>query len=894
MSSASTSTPDPVRTQRPDRAPPGPLASRMLGARPQQAVGRSWIAAAAVGLLFLGLGGAWLWQDEQGRVALAREQALHLATSHAQVLQRNVERMLSANYALAAMVRAGNGRVENFDVSARELLVSGPRFLALSIAPGGVVQHVVPHAGNEKLVGFDALNDPAQRTDARFARDSGRLRVAGPMALAQGGVGVVSRLPVFLPDATDKPRFWGFTNVTFRLDDLLYGVALTDLNQRGYDYQLWRLQSDTGGRHLIAGSTGAVSLPQPVRHSLEVSDNAWNLDVAPAGGWHDGNRLARRGAALVLVSLVLAYLAKLLVDQSANRAWLEAEVVVRTAEIQATQDQLTSTLDAIRDPMFDADLNGLIHAYRAASGGALADLVGDPVGQDFHAILPDGPARVVMEALQTAHRKAYSQGEQIALRVGDNTRWFELSVARKAVAAGAAPRFVVMVRDITGHKKAKREARRLAFYDPLTDLPNRRLLQDRLGHALSTAARNQHQGALLLIDLDNFKALNDTLGHDKGDLMLQQVARRLTASVRDCDTVARLGGDEFVVLVDDLGPSQSEAVANATAVAQKIVALLSQPYDIAGREHRSSTSVGVSLFGANTGTLEETLKRSDVALYQAKSAGRNTLRFFDPDMQAAVEARAALEADLRDALAGGEFALHYQPQVGPDGEVIGAEALLRWTHAVRGAVSPGEFIPVAEQCGLIGDLGQWVLETACAQLRRWADNPLSAALTLAVNVSVHQFRQSDFVARVLTAVQQAGANPNQLKLEITESMFAHDLEDIITKMVALKAQGVGFSLDDFGTGYSSLSYLKRLPLDQLKIDQSFVRDVLTDPNDAAIARTIVALGQSLGLAVIAEGVETCGQRDFLAKHGCNYCQGYLISRPLAEQQFDAFLRGPRL
>ena len=874
----------------PDEAMASPVLRHGVAARSRQPVGRAWLAAAAIGLASLGLGSAWLWQHEQGRVALARELALHLAKSHAQVLQRNVERMLSANHALAAMVWAGNGRVDNFDAAARELLVADPRFLALSISPGGVVQHVVPRAGNEKLIGFDALNDPAQRDDARFARDTGRLRVAGPMALAQGGIGVVSRLPVFMPDATGKSRFWGFTNVTYRLEDLLQGVALGDLNQQGYHYQLWRVQADSGARRLIAASSDNVAMLQPVRYSLEVSDNAWNLDMVPVVGWHDGARLGWAAGALALVSLMLAYLAKLLVDQWANRAWLESEVAVRTAEMQATQDQLTSTLDAIRDPMFDVDLHGRIHAYRAASGGVLDGLVEDPVGMDFHAVLPDAPARVVMEALQTAHRKGYAQGEQMSVRIGDHTRWFELSVARKAVAAGAAPRFVVMVRDITGHKKAKREVRRLAFYDPLTELPNRRLLQDRLEHALTTAARSQHQGALLLIDLDNFKALNDTLGHDKGDLLLQQVARRLTASVRDCDTVARLGGDEFVVLVDDLGAGQAEAVANATAVAQKIVVLLNQPYDIAGREHRSSTSVGVSLFGAGTGTMEETLKRSDVALYQAKSAGRNTLRFFDPDMQAAVEARAALEVDLRLALARDEFALHYQPQVGPDNLVIGAEALLRWTHAVRGPVSPGEFIPVAEQCGLIGDLGQWVLETACAQLRRWADDPLSASLTLAVNVSVHQFRQSDFVARVLTAVQQAGANPNQLKLEITESMFVHDLEDIITKMVALKAQGVGFSLDDFGTGYSSLSYLKRLPLDQLKIDQSFVRDVLTDPNDAAIARTIVALGQSLGLAVIAEGVETRGQRDFLAEHGCTHCQGYLISRPLPAQEFDAFLR----
>jgi len=850
----------------------------------------TWTLSLAVGLVSAVLGGALVWNNEQTRLAVAREQALHLAQSHAQVLQRNVERMLSANHALASMVWQGGGTVANFDVAARQLLVADPRFLALSISPGGVVRHVVPERGNEKLVGFDALKDPAQGRDARFARDTGRLTVAGPMPLAQGGIGVVSRLPVFLPDTSGIPSFWGFTNVAYRLGDLLHGVALADLENRGYHYELWRLDADTGTRRVIASSQAMEPLVEPVRQSLEVSDNAWNLDMAPVGGWSSRERLFLSAMSVAMVSLLLAYLAKLLLLQRAHKANLEVQVAQRTVEILATQSQLKSTLDAIRDPMFELDLEGVIHDYRAPPESTLPQPLTHPVGQNVSDVLPADAARVVMDALRTAHLQGFSQGEQIQVPHGAADLWFELSMARKAAAPGDAPRFVVMVRDITGHTKAKHEVRRLAFYDPLTELPNRRLLQDRLEHALTATGRSHHQGALLLIDLDNFKALNDTLGHDKGDLLLQQVARRLTASVRDCDTVARLGGDEFVVLVDDLGPDQDDAVANATAVAQKIVALLSQPYDIAGREHRSSTSVGVSLFGAHTGTLDETLKRSDVALYQAKAAGRNTLCFFDPEMQATVEARAALEVDLRQALARDDFALHYQPQVGPGGVVIGAEALLRWTHSLRGSVSPGEFIPVAEQCGLILDLGQWVLRTACAQLRVWADDPLCAGLTLAVNVSVHQFRQSDFVARVVSALRDAGADPKQLKLEITESMFAQDLEDIIDKMVALKAQGVGFALDDFGTGYSSLSYLKRLPLDQIKIDQSFVRDVLTDPNDAAIARTIVALGQSLGLAVIAEGVETEGQLEFLSAHGCHFCQGYLISRPLPSAQFDAFLR----
>ena len=850
---------------------------------------RSSVAAVVVFLVSVSVAAGLLWRAEREQLAADRERAAHLAQSHAQVLQRNVERLLSSNYALAALVRQGNGEVVNFDAAAGQLLLSNSRVLALSISPGGVVRHVVPREGNERLIGFDQFGDPVQKKEAIFARDTGRLTLAGPVKLPQGGLGVVSRLPVFLDDAPGKTRFWGFTNVAIRLTDLLSGVALSDLVARGYDYELWRLLADSGQRQVIASSSARL-LDQPVRQSLEVPNGAWNLDVAPVDGWRAPQGLSLGAAAGLVLSLLLAYLAKLQVEQRLAKAGLEAQVLERTAEILATQNQLRSTLEAIRDPIFELGLDGRYYSCSAPTDSMLPEPASTLVGKTVHDVLPPEAARVMMEALQTAHADGHSQGEQYSLELPQGRCWFELSVARKAPGAAGEPRFVVMTRDITSRKSAKREIRRLAFYDPLTDLPNRRLLQDRLEHALMATARSRHQGALMLIDLDNFKALNDTMGHDKGDLLLQQVARRLQSSVRDCDTVARLGGDEFVVMVDDVGSTPADAVINAKTVAQKIVDVLGQPYDIAGREHRSSTSVGVSLFGAHTGTVEETFKRSDVAMYQAKAAGRNTLRFFDPEMQAAVEARAALEVDLRRALANAEFELHYQPQVGPSAEVIGAEALLRWKHPLRGQVSPGEFIPVAEQSGLVQELGQWVLRTACAQLALWAASPCAAHLTLAVNVSVHQFRQSDFVHQVLSALRDTGANARLLKLEITESMFAYDIEDIIVKMSALKAYGVGFSLDDFGTGYSSLSYLKRLPLDQLKIDQSFVRDVLTDPNDAAIARTIVALGQSLNLDVIAEGVETLGQRAFLAAHGCAYCQGYLFSRPLPPAEFDAYLQ----
>lgn len=442
--------------------------------------------------------------------------------------------------------------------------------------------------------------------------------------------------------------------------------------------------------------------------------------------------------------------------------------------------------------------------------------------------------------------------------------------------------------DITERKLAEDKAEMLAFYDPLTDLPNRRLLFDRLTHALAGTARHDRLGALLFIDLDNFKMLNDTHGHDRGDTLLQQVAQRLTACLREGDTLARFGGDEFVVLLENLSSDALDAAAKAEVVAEKILQSLGQPYLLADISHRSTPSIGITLFGETAETIEEPLRRADLAMYQAKSDGRNTLRFFDPQIQAAVTARSLLEADLRNAVAQNSFQLFYQPQIRHANEFTGVEALIRWHHPERGMVSPAEFIPLAEETGLILPLGRWVLDTACRQLVAWSQQTRTDHLSIAVNVSPRQFHQADFVEQVLDAIAQSGANPHRLKLELTEGLLVSNVEDVVIKMTRLKQEGVGFSLDDFGTGYSSLAYLKRLPLDQLKIDRSFIRDILQDPNDAAISKTIIALADSLGLEVIAEGVETDAQRNFLAQHGCSAYQGYLFSPPLPISQIDHF------
>jgi diguanylate cyclase (GGDEF)-like protein/PAS domain S-box-containing protein len=448
--------------------------------------------------------------------------------------------------------------------------------------------------------------------------------------------------------------------------------------------------------------------------------------------------------------------------------------------------------------------------------------------------------------------------------------------------------YVANFSDITADKEAEAEIHRLAYYDALTSLPNRRLLQDRLGQAVAATVRSGQYGAIFFIDLDNFKALNDTRGHDIGDLLLVEVAQRMRSDVREGDTVARLGGDEFVVLLEDLGADRHEAVALAGQLGEKLHAVIGQPCLLKDDEYQCNLSIGVSLFHAGD-TVEDLFKHADLALYQAKNAGRNLLRFFDPAMQAEMDQRSALETELRRALNKQQLRLFYQPQVDAGRRVIGVEALLRWQHPERGLVPPNDFIPLAEETGLILPIGLWVLETACAQLKIWENDERTRDLRIAVNVSARQFRQADFVEHINLVLATSGANPAGLKLELTESLVLEDVAGSIEKMQAIKRRGVNFAMDDFGTGYSSLAYLAQLPLDQLKIDQSFVCNLPGNRNDETIARAIITLGRGLAMDVIAEGVETEAQRYFLEMHGCHAYQGYLFSRPLPVEELTVFL-----
>ncbi|CAM8647527.1 COG5001 Predicted signal transduction protein containing a membrane domain, an EAL and a GGDEF domain [Comamonadaceae bacterium] len=571
-----------------------------------------------------------------------------------------------------------------------------------------------------------------------------------------------------------------------------------------------------------------------------------------------------------------AYLLSLAIENDLNDRQIQQD---RQA-IEEAGRYRQAILDSMVDGLVTLDLNGRIHTYNNAACRMM--------GRDPNAMRPQTLNELLgtqMPVNAAGHLTLLGTVDSIeGSTVEVNGRHANGALRPISVSASRIPHteqdtFVVTLRDITQQRQDEEEIRRLAFYDPLTGLPNRRLLMDRVRQAMVNSARLSQHGALMFLDLDHFKLLNDTLGHDVGDELLQQVAYRLRSCVREGDSVARLGGDEFVVLLEGLSESPKEAANQAEVVAHKILDALALPYSLRGHGYNSTPSIGIVVFMEDQETMDDLLKKADVAMYQAKAAGRNTARFFDPVMQAAVTTHAELAKEIRLGLQRHEFVLHYQVQIDSQGRCTGAEALVRWNHRVRGLVSPAHFIPLAEETGMILPLGEWVLESACQQLVEWSRNPMTAHWTLAVNVSASQLAQPEFVSSVSKVLQRSGAPAAQLKLELTESMLVNDVEDIIVKMMAIKELGVSFSLDDFGTGYSSLSYLKRLPLSQLKIDQSFVRDVLTDPSDAVIARTVVALGHSLGLTVIAEGVETVEQRNALAAMQCDAFQGYFFGRP---------------
>lgn len=575
-----------------------------------------------------------------------------------------------------------------------------------------------------------------------------------------------------------------------------------------------------------------------------------------------------------------------------TRRYMEARLQVEVLEDrQAAHDHLAAIIRAIPDLLFEVDLEGRYLDYRTTHMELLAMPPDEFVGRKVSDVLPASAAATVMEAIAEANAKGSSYGAQIHIKVPAGELWFELSIARKQAYRSEQPTFIVLSRDITERNQAQLRIEQLAFSDMLTGLPNRRLFLDRLRQSMAVSERNHSYCALLFLDIDKFKTLNDTLGHQIGDLLLVEIAERLRRAVREYDTVARLGGDEFVVLLEQLDTHEDEAAQQAQNVAEKVAAQLRREYELACHKYIGTSSIGIALFCGQSMSSDELLRRADLAMYQAKSSGRSAVCFFDPEMQASIAARQALEIDLKQAIIHEEFFLCFQPQFDSGGGMVGAEALLRWRSPQRGLVPPDEFIGLAEESGLILPIGHWVMREVCRCIEDWRRYPELARITVSVNVSAKQIALPTFVEEVQELLSFYAVEPARLKLEITETMLVDRIDEIIAKINELRAVGVRFSLDDFGTGYSSLSYLKRLPFDQVKIDQSFARGALDDPNDAAICRAIIALGRALNLEVVAEGIETEAQWSFFKAEGCRYGQGYLFGKPMAEGDFVALHAG---
>jgi len=1127
-------------------------------------------------------------QSEQRRQHANRERVQALAGDHAQHLEENLLQALSATQALAAWVQWGQGDIPNFEALATSMLPLYPGVSAMALEPQGVVQHIVPLDGNAHAIGLDLLNHPERQKEARLARDSGKLTLAGPFDLVQGGLGALGFFPVFLTDSQGQQRFWGFTNVVIRLPQALGPAQFEQLVKQGYHYALWRIDPATQQRQSIAQS---ATLPvDAVDFDLSVPNATWTLSVSPAAGWADPAGLSLKLALGWLVSVLLALVARQMLASSKQAQTLQNSVGNQAGQIAALNHHLQATLDALPDLMFEMTLQGRYLDFHSPRTELLAVPVPDLIGRTVTEVLPAEAAEVCLLALQEASKAGFSQGRQITLQLPDGTHWFELSVARKASQTDTAASFIVLshditdrkqaelkverlsklyaalsqcnqaivrcqneselfpvlcrdvihfggmkmawigvvndqghiepvasygvgteyleelnvsvdanlpqgqgpsgiaaredkpfwcqdfqhdpatahwhargaqfgwgssaalplhrkgkviglfsvyssdanafdeaaqnlliemamdisfaldrfvdeaerlttlaalseseeryrtafrtspdainitrvsdglyldvnqgfermsgwthsesvgrtatelgiwsnvadrqrlvdnlkrggrcanleadfvrkdgsifnglmsaekvrfndvdcllsvTRDITEKKQAEERIQRLALFDQLTGLPNRTELQTRFKFALNLAQRHGKQMALMFLDLDRFKNVNDTLGHSVGDQLLMAVSQRLKTTLREEDTLSRLGGDEFILLLPDATEE------GAREVAMKLIEAAAQPYQIDQYELINTISVGIAIYPQDGADFETLSKNADAAMYRVKRAARNDLCFFTEEMQANSVRSLQLVNALHHALARNELQVHYQPQIAmQDGRIIGAEALLRWTHPELGAVSPAEFIPIAEDSGQILQIGEWVLRTAVQQLKTWMNQGLPA-MVMAVNLSAVQFRHPNLIEMVTRILDEAGVPAELLEIELTEATAMDNPATAIDIMNRLHERGIRMSIDDFGTGYSSLSYLKKFKVYKLKIDQSFVRDISHDPDDKAIVTAIINLASSMGLQTIAEGVETASQLAYLRLQGCDEVQGYYFSRPVPADAFEAFVQ----
>ena len=941
-----------------------------------------------------------------------RAEALALGQNHAAIVNTTIANSMSANYALAAMVRETSGDLSFFDSYAKNLHQIYPIVSHFTLSPDGIIQLVYPLKGNEASIGLNQLQFKQQQEEANKARDSRKLTLAGPVKMVQGGVAIIGRWPVVLRNAQGEKYFWGFTNVAVMLDALLKKANFDDIARQGYHYRLIKWQAS---EEVVIASSASVGFNDAINIEIKVPNDIWQLQLSPIISWSSWLHLKAEILIASLISLLMAGLGGLLRHIYISNQGLEGIVRQRTHDMSVANKRLTGLLRAIPDLLLEIDDEAnVMHCH--FPNKALSRQFGPHiVGKNLSECFPCDVVAVYKKSILEAKEKGQATGNNFCLNLNDEKHWFELSISFSEREVENRSCYVALARDISKRKQSENELKiaatafdtqdgilitdlnhkivkvnsafqritgykedeilnegirilksgrhddafyrqiyahldefgywegeiwnrkkcgkitpelttisvvyndentpmnyvfiikdisltkqneqminQLSYYDSLTCLPNRKMITEKVEQLIKQAQlvseETDIQGhytpliryALIFIDLDHFKNINDSRGHSVGDKLLQEVALRLADSIRKTDLVARFGGDEFVILLEgvDVSLDSGRALYRAKKVSSLINNALARTFEIEGDHFYISSSIGITEIDDTTQVAFDAFKHAELAMYEAKSTGRNRVCFYSPQMQEKIVNRIELETAMRKALEKDEFTLHYQPQYDEKGKLRGVEALIRWRHPEKGMISPAHFIPLAEESKLIIPIGEWVVRDACQTLSNWQQDPALKYVKMSVNVSALQFSQDDFVELVEVILAETGARANLLQFELTESMLINDKSNILEKMHALKRLGVLLSLDDFGTGYSSLSYLQQLPFDQLKIDQSFVKNLSGHGDHHPLALTITSMGHSLGLEVIAEGIENYEHLVMLKRFGCDLFQGYFLGYPM--------------
>lgn len=818
-----------------------------------------------------------------------RKQVEAIATNYGYDIRSMLERALSSTYMLQALLNENNNtRIENFESVANDILPFYPGVIELAIAPKGIIQQVAPLRGNEKALGLNLFETASQQTEALLAKETGSLTLAGPFNLVQGGVGLAGRLPIF-ETQDQKETFWGFAVAIIRISEIFETVKAASLSGEAMAYEVWRIEPQSREKQVIYASD-ASSLTQPVEYGFDVPNGRWMVHMSPHRGWGDASALMLRELIVLAFSLLSAYMAKFFVDLRIAKKALETRIIQTHNEKEILEQRLSTLLDAVPDLVFLKNPEGVYlfcnRAFEKLYGVKEADMMGktdydfvDKQAADFFR---------TNDLIAIDAQTSVTNEEELCFKEDGYNGLFETIKTPMYDTKGELIGVLGIARDITARRENEVKLERLEYFDPLTSLPNKVQLHLRLEHDLLMMEKKHEQLAVLFIDFDHFKNINDTLGHAFGDELLIKVSKRLKSLIRPVDTLSRQGGDEFVMVLP------SVRVDDAVHTAKRVLQTIEQPIVLQEHELVITASIGIALYPNDGKDVESLFKSADAAMYLAKKDGRNNYRFFTSEIQSRSARLLSLENALRYAHTRGELSLHYQPQISlKEGTIVGVEALLRWTHPELGTISPAEFIPIAEESGQILLIGEWVMRSAAMRMKQWIEAGFSP-ISVAVNLSAVQFHHTHLSHLVGTILDEVKLPAEYLELELTESVAAQNPEHAIATMNALVAQGIRLSIDDFGTGYSSLSYLKRFKVYKLKIDQSFIRDIHSDPEDKEIVKTIIALGKSLGLKVIAEGVETQEQLDFLKEHGCDEAQGYYFSKPLSVEDLEALRLHPEI